>query len=146
MRKIFSSLAVACGLILALGLTACSNAGPTKVVDDALSALKEGDVEELMDCICMNNLPQGVDSWRDLQDDLPEDIRHDMKAVRSAVPLIRHMLNDVTWRFDGVERTGDEAVVTVKMKRGDEDEIESRVKVAKDRRGEWKIKSMGDLL
>ena len=146
MRKTFQLLALACGFSLTVSLTSCGGGDPKAVVDDAFTAMKEGDTEDLMDCIYLDDLLDGAESWRDLKDELPEAVQHQMKMVESVAPMLQGMLKNVTWKFGDVERDGDEAVVSVKMNRGDEDEIESRVKVVKDKSGHWKIKSMGDLM
>lgn len=146
MKKIFCTLTALCGLFLTLTLTACGGNTPTAVVDDALTALKEGDAEKLMDCIYMDEELKDADSWRELEDELPKTIKRQLKMAESVAPTFREMLKDVTWKFGDVERKDDEAVVTVKMKRGDEREISEKVTVIKSKSGDWKLKSMGDVM
>lgn len=146
MKKIFYTLTALCGLFLTLTLTACGGNDPTAVVDDALTALKKGDAEKLMDCIYMDEELKDADSWRELEGELPKAIKRQLKMAESVAPTFRTMLKDVTWKFDNVERKDDEAVVTVKMKRGDEGEISEKVTVVKNKSGDWKLKSMGDVM
>lgn len=146
MKKTFRTLAIICSLALTVSLTGCGGNSPKAVVDDAFTALKEGDAEALMDCAYLGDLPEGVDNWRDIKDEMPEGIRHQLQITESVMPMVREMLKDVTWEFGDVVQDGDEAVVTVKTKRGDEGEQETRVNVVKDKSGNWKIKSMGDLM
>lgn len=147
MKKIFCTLAALCGLFLTLTLTACGGGGdPTAVVDDALTALKEGDAGKLMDCIYMDDELKDADNWRELEDELPDAIKRQLKMAESVAPTLRTMLKDVTWQFGDVEHKEHETVVTVRMKRGEEKEICEKVTVVKNKNGDWKIKSMGDVM
>lgn len=146
MKKIFRTLAVTCGLSLTLSLAGCGGNDPKTVVDDAFTAMKEGDAEALMDCAYLDDLLADARSWRDFKGDLPEELRHQLQITLSVMPMVQEMLKDVSWTLGEVRQDGDEAVVIVKTKRGDEGELESHVKVVKDKSGKWKIKSMGDLM
>lgn len=146
MRKTFGMLAVACGLSLSFLLSSCGGNGPKAVVDEALTALKEGDAEDLMDCIYLDDMLADAESWRDFEDNLPENLKHQLSVTQSVAPMLQNMLKNVSWKFGDVEQDGDQATVTVRMKRDGEDELTTRVKVIKDKGGRWKIKSMGDLM